>query len=463
VTHQNFTSQTTTTPGARSRRPRLLTAIFTAACAAAALVALPVQAEVASATSVPAAISAVGSPYNAVNATQLTVAPQTAGDLMVISFFINGTNASTSVKGVTGGGVNLWKEDIVHSDEGYIDAIWWGVIASPSASSTVSVDLVGSDLADEIVAQEYTAGPGVTWLAAEPGFRPSASTTIVFPKLTTTTPEELYFGYGFGSGIASAGSTPGFSYSPTQAGNIITWDTNVSGSVMPTAPQTGDGATAVAGLFWATTSAPPPSISAIGQLYGAQNSTSLPVSPEILGDLMELAVAFNGGTSGATVTSVSGGGVGSWAKSNTASQNGEVIQLWWGVVTTTGPFTVDLTTTGTFVTEEVVAQEFHAGANITWSLVGHGQAKSATSTVLFPNLPASNPPDLYFGYAVVAGEVLSGCTTGFSLAMTPDGNLLCWDWDYSGSKGPVASQSGQGSEALANLFSVSASAAPEQN
>jgi hypothetical protein len=187
------------------------------------------------------------------------------------------------------------------------------------------------------------------------------------------------------------------------------------------------------------------------------------LQPEVLGDLMVLGVAFNGGSTGATVTSVSGGGVSAWARSAMVGENGEVMQIWWGVVTSTGPFTVALTTTGTFVTEEVVAQEFFAGTHVAWSPGPVGQAKSSTSTVLFPTLPASMPPELYFGYAVVAGVILSGCTTGFTFTMTPDENLLCWDPDYGGSRGPVASQSSQGSEALASLFAVTASASTEQS
>jgi hypothetical protein len=455
VTHQNFTSQTTTTPGVRSRRPRLLTAVLTTACATAALVALPVQTEVASAT--PSAISAVGAPYDAVNTPQLTVSSQTAGDLMVLSFFMNGTTVATTVTSVTGGGVKVWKEDTVYSEDGYLDEVWWGVVSTPSSGSTVTLTVNGAYLTDEVVAQEFTAGSGVSWVPGETGHRLSATTTMVFPKLDATTPESLYFGFAYGTGIASAGSTPGFTYWPTQADNMLAWDPNVSGTVTPTATETTDGAASIAALFTAYRPPPPPPpyISALAPLYSAQNATSLPVSPEALGDLMVLAVAFNGGTSGATVTSVSGGGVGTWAKSNTIQQNGEVIQLWWGVVSTTGPFTVDLSTTGTFVTEEVVAQEFYASSRGTWGVAGlPGQAKSATSTVLFPNLTATSSPELYFGYAVVAGVVLSGCTTGFTYAMTPDDNLLCWDPDYSGSKGPAASQSSQGSEALASLFAV---------
>jgi hypothetical protein len=414
------------------------------------------SASVAPASS-PAAISAVGSPYITTGATTLSVSPQKVGDLMTVALYVDGSTPETTVDSVTGGGVNNWLEDTAVSEDGYDGQIWWGVVTS-AGSSTVTLSVSGSYVADEIVAQEFGAvGTGVRWSAGEAGHSLSTTSTVTFPALTPTSSSELYFGYGLLSGTGLGSCTGGFIYTATPDGDVLCWDTDVSSTAKPSASQTSLGSVSVAGLFAATTggTTSPAPISAIGPLDTTTGATTLSVSPVGKGDLIVLALYLDASTVETTVESVTGGGVSNWAEDTTFEVDGDYEQIWWGVVTSTGASTITLNLNGSYISDEVVAQEFRTAVGATWSAAAAGHSFSPTASVSFPSLTPASPGELYFGYGVVTGIALAGCTSGFSYATTPDGDVLCWDTDVSSTVKPTASQSGQGSATVAGLFVAS--------
>jgi hypothetical protein len=194
-------------------------------------------------------------------------------------------------------------------------------------------------------------------------------------------------------------------------------------------------------------------ITAVGPVYQSEKAMSLPVSPQAVGDLMVMAVSL----SGATVASVSGGGVSTWQKETavTGSQLGNDDEIWWGAVGSTGASTISVTLSGTAGWHELEAQEYSAGAGAVWSVDTQGSASSATSTVTFPSLSPAGTGELYFGYAGGNGTASVGSTPGFTYAVTGSDNLLAWDPAVSSTASPTATQSATGSDSVAALFSAS--------
>jgi RHS repeat-associated protein len=400
-------------------------------------------------------ITAVGPVYQAENSTSLSDSPQAVGDLMVMAVSL----AGATVTSVSGGGVSTWTKEtaVLGSQCGNDDEIWWGVVASTGASA-VSVTLSGSVGWHELEAQELSAGTGATWSADTKGSTSSTSGTVKFPSLSPSGTGELYFGYAGVNGNASAGSTPGFTYTVTGSDNLLTWGTSVSSTASPTATQSATGSDAVAALFSASGGAATSrTITAVGPVYQAEDATSLPDSPQGVGDLMVMAVSL----AGATVTSVSGGGVSTWSKETAVlgSQCGNDDEIWWGVVSSTGASAISVSLAGSVGWHELEAQELSAGTGATWSADTKGSASSTTGTVKFPSLSPSGTGELYFGYAGVNGNASAGSTPGFTYSVTGSDNLLAWGTSVSSTASPTATQSATGSDAVAALFSASGGAA----
>ncbi len=134
-----------------------------------------------------------------------------------------------------------------------------------------------------------------------------------------------------------------------------------------------------------TSSANPVPISSVGSPMlragylgaGAFGATVHPADP---GDLFVLAVIND--TWADQVTAVSGGDVTSWhpaARPFFDGNDGQMLQIWYGQVSSTSPTTLSIAWNGTINNADVALEEFSAGANATWSLVGNG-----TSSAPFP-------------------------------------------------------------------------------
>ena len=365
-----------------------------------------------------ASISAVGSlaTADASGLTTMSVKPQTAGDLLVLSAMVATTGFTVS--SVSGGGVTTWTKAVgLAGSAGIDEEIWYGRVAT-TGSSTITVTWSGSIAGHigEYSAQEFTAGsdllpdlgmapltdfsidtttlPGHRLLrysatmvnvGAGPlelhGSRPSTTTTTSYPGVSPTGAGELYFGYSYVAHTASAGSTPGFSYATTAEHNEVAWNTNVSApnAYQPTAAQSPAGLSSSVG---ATFKAPAASISAVGSLATADASglTTMSVKPQTAGDLLVLSAMV--ATTGFTVSSVSGGGVTTWTKAvGLAGSAGIDEEIWYGRVATTGSSTITVTWSGSIAGHigEYSAQEFTAGQGSGWATDTTGTLSNGSS------------------------------------------------------------------------------------
>jgi RHS repeat-associated protein len=245
---------------------------------------------------------------------------------------------------------------------------------------------------------------------------------------------------------------------------VSSWTYNAWGQTVATGSGSGGGGTTTTTAATTTTTAatttttvpPGTTISAVGSLAADTQSSTLSVSPVTNGDIEVLSV-MAGPASATQVSSITGGGVSTWSSaiaypgdSNDANTD---VELWWGVVTSTGASTITAHWAhGTPSWTELAAQEFSAGTGATWSVDKTGSSSSATSTVTFPSLsPSGSSGELYFGYGVPTGTSSAGSTPGFVYDI-PIGNVVAYDTDTTATADPTAGQSSTGSGSVAALF-----------
>lgn len=147
--------------------------------------------------------------------------------------------------------------------------------------------------------------------------------------------------------------------------------------------------------------------------FGTGNALTLNVSPANLGDLMILFVAPQKSN---TVNTVTGGGVTTWSKI-TSTINGTGMEMWRGVVTSTGAKTISVSLSGASGNNELAAMEYTTGsATGSWVVdTSNTQYNStASTTVTYPNLTPQSTKDLYVGYAAGSSTMSAGSTTGFT-------------------------------------------------
>ena len=193
-------------------------------------------------TAAAVAIKAVGSftSKSGTAITTLAVSPQTVGDVLVV--FAKVDTTGHTVTSISGGGVTTWTKGVQFmGSDGTDSEIWFGKVTT-AGSSTITFTWSSSisGVATEYGAQEFTAGLGAStvWALDKSGTDNGASsTTVPLPGLTPAGSGELYFAYSEVANTASAGTTAGFTYDPTAAGNVVAFDSTVSAAVAPTAKQ----------------------------------------------------------------------------------------------------------------------------------------------------------------------------------------------------------------------------------
>ena len=127
-----------------------------------------------------------------------------------------------------------------------------------------------------------------------------------------------------------------------------------------------------------------------------------------------------------------------------------------GVVSASGASTITVAFTGSHSGDELMAQEYSAGAGATWSTGATGSTSSSTSTVTFPSLTPAGAGELYLGFAQVDGGGEAGSTPGFSYTITSaEASVLCWDTNVSATTSPTATQTATGSDSVGALFAAS--------
>jgi len=162
----------------------------------------------------------VGSPiYNTVNAFPFT--PGNIGDFIVLEVVCE--SSVVSCTGLTSGSVT-WRTLVPATlSNGNYCTVFIGVVTS-TAADTGNLTFTGTQPVINFTGMEFstTAGYGAVSLDSF-GVMPATSTNA-FPALTPHTVNELYFGYAYCLGFASAGSTPGFTYSVDVSSNGACWN-----------------------------------------------------------------------------------------------------------------------------------------------------------------------------------------------------------------------------------------------
>ncbi|HSX37021.1 MAG TPA: hypothetical protein VLG13_02805, partial [Patescibacteria group bacterium] len=177
--------------------------------------------------------------------------------------------------------------------------------------------------------------------------------------------------------------------------------------------------------------------------------TTLSTSPTNVGDLM---VLFNNPQGKGLISSVSGGGVSTWTKvlsnDNGGGGNTSAVDMWRGVVTSTGSSTITVTfSPGPGNPNELAASEFTMGS-ATGSWVVDSSDTVVTSASLtnvdYPSLTPQGTKDLYVGYASAQNTMSAGTTSGYSWVSTSLGHYITYNTSINTTTQPSASQSPAG-------------------
>jgi hypothetical protein len=210
-----------------------------------------------------------------------------------------------------------------------------------------------------------------------------------------------------------------------------------------------------------------PTITAVGTLddANATGQTTLPVTAATVGDPFVLGVTVLSPT--VTVSSVAGGGVGTWTNLSTGTDGSRDTELWLGTITTPGPQTIAVTYSGpvTSVGVELIAQEYSSGLGPSslWSKDAASSSDNSTSsaTVDYPSLTPTGSNELYVGWARTDNTGVAGSTPGFSYDLTTSGSgIFCFDGDVSATSAPTAAQSAAGTSLAAGALVTATLPAP---
>ena len=172
-------------------------------------------------------------------------------------------------------------------------------------------------------------------------------------------------------------------------------------------------------------------------------TTTLAVTPQTVGDVLVVYAEVD--ATGHTVSSVTGGGVSTWAQgAQFSGANGTDEEIWFGTVATAGASIITFTWSSSISSDsaEYGAQEFSAGlgASTVWALDGSGGTNGISSTTVpLPSLTPSTSDELYFGYGEVANTAAAGSTSGFTFTVS-NGNIVAYDPGVSGPVTPEATR-----------------------
>ena len=249
-----------------------------------------------------APISAVGSLTTSAGTgtSALAVSPQAAGDALVLSVTV--ADATNQVTAVTGGG-STWTRisPALDATQNADTELWLGTITTPGAS-TVNLDYAEpvTSTSVDLAAQEFTNQTGATtaWTVDQSGANrtDTATTNVTYPPLTPTGTNELYVGYARTDNTPTAGTTPGFTYTPTAGGGQYSLDPDVTAAVAPTASQNPAGDSLTVGVLLEATGTAP----AVTNVVADQGPTSGANTVTITGRNFNNVTAVQFGASNAT-------------------------------------------------------------------------------------------------------------------------------------------------------------------
>ena len=165
--------------------------------------------------------------------------------------------------------------------------------------------------------------------------------------------------------------------------------------------------------------------------YPALNNTgtTLPVTTVAQGDIM-LVMAHTAPSAGLShVTSITDSGARiAWHSAKSAGYtnhpSGDALEIWYGIVDSVGPTTIQAHWSGTTFDHFVWAAEWAApGGTGSWSIIsGGGQNAPVCPGVTCPYPPLKSGPagGLYWGWAYGSSEGEAGNTPGFTYFVTTD-------------------------------------------
>ncbi len=325
--------------------------------------------------------------------------------------------------------------------------------SSTTATTATAATAPGTNASDSATVTGAPSGPApsgtVTFYVCE-----NATTSPTGCNATTDSPTQvsqvkLAMGSAGTSGTSPTVTVSSGNYPVLAAGDYCFFasysgDSNYTGSSdTSTGPE----------CFTVVGSPPPPTetITSVGGLAtkAGDDTSSLSVSPQHVGDLMVLAVKVYCST--AMVTGVSGGGVTTWTRVDGPyyGYDDADLELWMGKVTATGSstITVSFSTNVRHVYVGLAAHEFSAssGASTIWSLDQAGSlSNSSSTTVTFPKLTPGGTGELYMGYGAVGKYASAGSTSGFTYAITADDDVVAYDTNVSSTVQPTAKQNPAG-------------------
>ena len=215
-----------------------------------------------------------------------------------------------------------------------------------------------------------------------------------------------------------------------------------------TAPTTTESSTNTPSTTGAKTGITPVGSLATGGGTGPSSPTSLSVDPQTVGDLMILGVEVSNSTP-PTISEVSGGGVSSWSRAvgdDDTTYTQDDLEIWEGVVTSTGPSTINIAASGFSDGDDLLAQEFAAGAGAVWSVDTSGKVTGTSNANFnYPSLTPSGSSELYWGMgtAINSTNLLGGGTPGVNYIETGLEciSLTAEDTDTSSTLAPAVSNS----------------------
>ena len=148
-------------------------------------------------------------------------------------------------------------------------------------------------------------------------------------------------------------------------------------------------------------------ITAVGSAYTNYGTgttlTVTSVNPSTIGNVLAFATATNKTISPASVSTISFSGVTTWNRITGFSAGGNLVELWYGVVTSLGSATLTITYTASSTSCGANVQEFSGGGTGTWV------ADAATGGSSFVNLSSGNYPSITPGGS---GELMLGVLAG---------------------------------------------------
>jgi hypothetical protein len=237
------------------------------------------------------------------------ITPNAIGDLETVA--VECATTGVTVTGVSGGDVTTWNL-VTHNTSGVsIAYLYQGVVTSTGAG-TITASYSGTPGATcELAAEEFASniGSSTIWsVNATSAATGSSGTAITFPSENATQNGQMYLGYAALPSTGIVGSTTGFAYKVTGAGNLFTYDMNLaSGSAyQPTATQTSSNtANQLAALISATSGTSSLTVNGGETVGGTTSATAFQVQNATGGNVLSVNTSTNTAVLG-TSNSVSG-------------------------------------------------------------------------------------------------------------------------------------------------------------